>query len=202
MRRQAPFPPRPMPQSATVPSLPAPPALSSGEDELALRFLEARRGRRIQQAPPTLSALIERQMTKAEAGASGAAGAARRMAASLSRIKLRWPQIVGEKLAGVCQPEALRKDTLVLRTTSAAAPLLQMRATELLGLVALAGGPPLKKLAFVRAPLSAIGPPPRRRAPRPLPAAAAAELEERMAPLDDARLKEAIRTLATVLAQD
>jgi hypothetical protein len=178
------------------------PAASTADEELALRFLEARRGRRVQQAPPTLSALIERQMSRADDGASGAAGAARRQAASLSRIKLRWPQIVGEKLAGVCQPEALRKDTLVLRTTSAAAPLLQMRATELLGLVALAGGPPLKKLAFVRAPLSAIGPAPRKRIPSPLPAAAAAELEARLAPVEAQRLKEAIRTLATVLADD
>lgn len=169
--------------------------MSGAELELAQRFLEARRGRRVQQPPPTLATLIERRLSQDPS-------TARRAGATLARLKLHWPQIVGEKLAGVCQPEGLRKDTLVLRTTSAAAPLLQMRATEILGLVALAGAPPLKRLAFVRAPLASLSPPPRAHPPRPLPAAAAAALEARLAPVEAARLKEAIRKLATVVEQD
>lgn len=170
-------------------------AASPEEEALALRFLEARRGRRIQQPPPTVARLLERRLETDPK-------AARRAGAALATIKLRWPEIAGEKLARLCQPEAVRKDTLVLRTTSAAAPLLQMRATEILGLVALAGGPPLKKLSLVRAPLSAIGTPPPRRAPRPLPAARAAELERKLETVAAARLKEAVRALATLAGQD
>lgn len=168
---------------------------SPDEEALALRFLEARRGRRVQQPPPTVARLIERKL-ETDPKASRRAGAA------LATIKLRWPEIVGEKLARLCQPEAVRKDTLVLRTTSAAAPLLQMRATEILGLVSLAGGPPLKKMSLVRAPLAAIGSPPPRRALRPLPAAKAAELDRKLESVAVARLKEAVRTLATLTGQD
>ena len=101
-------------QRSTLP--PAARSASPDEEALALRFLEARRGRRIQQPPPTVARLLERRLETDPK-------AARRAGAALATIKLRWPEIVGEKLARLCQPEAVRKDTLVLRTTSASSTL-------------------------------------------------------------------------------
>jgi hypothetical protein len=194
--------PAPSPPNRIQRDGPPRPEADGSLEALALKLLEARRGKRAWAPPSGAGRMVER-IVDASLGRAGSDGSGtRRMAAMLASLRLRWPQIVGEKLAALCQPDALRKDALVLRTSSAAAPLLQMRAGELLGLVALAGGPQLKKLVLVRAPLHTAS----RRSggvrARPLAAAEAAELDRRLEPVGSARLKEAIRNLAILARQE
>lgn len=76
-----------------------------------------------------------------------------REAPRIGDLQARWREIVGDKLAAVSQPDAVRAGTLTLRVASAAAPLLTMRSKEILGLLALSGRGDVKRLSFVRAPL-------------------------------------------------
>jgi hypothetical protein len=77
----------------------------------------------------------------------------RKAGMSVFDLQMRWGDIVGAKLASVCQPDAIKGETLVVRVVAAAAPLLSMRSTEIIGLVRLAGGSRIKKLSLVRGPL-------------------------------------------------
>lgn len=154
-------------------------ALDLRSEELALKYLTQNRGRAIYEPTGKLSKFAAKVV-----GAPKNPNAQR-----LQTLKLRWREIVGDNLANICAPEAIRAKTLVLRANGAATPLLHMRANEIMGLAALACGAHFAKLSFVQAPLRAKPTP----KPKPLDAAAMQAFESKLAKVQSEGLKNALR---------
>jgi hypothetical protein len=113
-------------------------------ESLATSWLTNRRGKPRWGGPPTLAKLTTRLLPQAER--SGGIG--------VKQLQARWRDIVGDKIASISQPDLMKGDTLVVKVVAAAAPLMAMRSDEIIGLVRLAGAAKIKKLTFIRAPLT------------------------------------------------
>ncbi len=155
--------------------------LNPVREEAALRYLQLRRGRGIYDSAHKVSKIAEKFVGEPKS----------KNAASLRLLKLRWQEIIGEQLAKLCHPEAIRGKTLVLRANGAAVPLLNMREKEILGLAALGCGVHFAKLGFISAPLQK--PQPIKAKPKPLDSAASIELERKLDRVQSEGLKKALR---------
>jgi hypothetical protein len=122
-------------------------------------------------------------------------------------IVLRWPEIVGERLAQRSAPEKLEKPrgaeaaTLHVRVAPGAGPELQhLTPLVLERIAAYFGWRAVDRLRLVQAPLAAPAP-----AGRPSPAALTAEqesaLDSTVAAAGDDRLKQALRRLGVSLTR-
>jgi hypothetical protein len=121
-------------------------------------------------------------------------------AAMVAKLKARWPEIVGQRLADVCRPERLSAGTLTLKCLPAAAPMLGATSVEIVGLIRLAGFASVRGLRLVHVPKSAFdagatgkG---RRHRPKPLPASQQQALDTRLAAITDPGLRQAMQRLA------
>ncbi|MEN9855283.1 MAG: hypothetical protein RL186_718 [Pseudomonadota bacterium] len=161
-------------------------ALDPRIEALATTYLTHRRGKAQWSGPPSLAKLAARLVPE-KARASGI---------GISQLSLRWRDIVGDKIASISQPDAIKGETLVIKVVAAAAPLLTMRSAEIIGLVRLAGANKIKRLSFVRAPLSNLQP--QRTPPRaaPMDAAAQRARDKMLEQVETPELKDALRRLA------
>jgi hypothetical protein len=107
---------------------------------------------------------------------------------------------VGDKIATICQPDQIKGETLVLKVVAAAAPLLSMRSTEIIGLVRLAGASKIKKLSLVRAPLKQAVKAPATATKRKLNATEQRKLDEQLEQVTQPSLKAALTRLAEATA--
>jgi hypothetical protein len=102
-------------------------------EEMALRLLEARRGRAHRLAPPRAGALA----------ASLLRPLLPKDGATLAELQRRWTDIVGEKLATMTEPEKLSRTAqgavLTIRVHAAAAPFVQHQAPLIVERCNLAG---------------------------------------------------------------
>jgi hypothetical protein len=121
---------------------------------------------------------------------------AKRGGGVLVRLKADWPAIVGADWAAVTWPAALGRDgALKLRTAPAAALELQHRAPLAIDRINLfLGRPAVTRLVLVQGPLPY---PARSTAPpsRPLAAAEAQALDQRLADIADPELRSALAGL-------
>ena len=83
-----------------------------------------------------------------------------------------------------------------MKVAAAAAPLMVMRSEEIIGLVRLAGAAKIKKLTFIRAPLTKPNPLKPQRSKRPLDALEQRELDEKLQHVVQDDLKAALKRLA------
>jgi hypothetical protein len=155
-------------------------------ENLATAYLSAKRGKQQWAGPPNLARLATRILPQDE----------RRAGVGIAQLQARWREIVGEKIASISQPDLIKGETLVIKVVAAAAPMMAMRSDEIIGLVRLAGSGKIKKLSFVRAPLTkSVAPPPKRTKP-PLNAMAQRALDARLALVETPALKAALKHLA------
>jgi hypothetical protein len=121
-------------------------------------------------------------------------------AAMVAKLKARWPEIVGQRLADICRPERLSAGTLTLKCLPAAAPMLGATSAELVGLIRLAGFATVRGLRLVHVPKAAFdagaAKTGRRHRPKPLPASQQQGLDARLAAIDDPGLRQAMLRLA------
>lgn len=164
----------------------APLSLNRDTEAIAIKFLEKKRGRGLYSPEKALGKCLSGFENKGKSGNNK----------SLQALKGNWTNIVGEKLAALCTPEAIKGKSLVLRAIGAATPLLQMRNREILGLASLASGVNFTKISFIQAKLEK---PQKNRAFTPLDAAQSNEVENRIANIQSDRLKNAIRMLNTAI---
>ena len=155
-------------------------------ESLATSWLTAHRGKPQRAGPPTLAKLVTRILPQTER--SGGIG--------VMQLQARWHEIVGDKIASISQPDLIKGETLVVKVAAAAAPLLVMRSDEIIGLVRLAGAVKIKKLTFIRAPLSKLGPTPIIKTTRALNALEQRELDQKLEQVTQIDLKAALRRLA------
>jgi hypothetical protein len=165
-------------------------ALADPQSEaMASAYLGVRRGKPMRSGPPSLAQTVRALLPDA----------VRKAGPGVRELQVRWSDIVGEKLASVSEPDAIKGESLVLKVAAAAAPLLQMRANEILGLVRLAGFDRVKKLSLIRAPLIrsnlAKEASARTRA-QPLDAQARRQIESELESVQDEKLKQALLNLA------
>jgi hypothetical protein len=123
---------------------------------------------------------------------------------TVKALQLRWPEIVGPLLAAHTRPEKRSRgpdgDTLVLRVSPSAGPMVQMQTVALLERINLfSGGRQFSRIALDSAPL------PRnvqRKAPirRALDAFEEAELEAQVEPITDEKLRRALLGLGRAMA--
>jgi hypothetical protein len=152
----------------------------------ATAWLGQRRGKPTWSGPPPLAKLITTLIPVEERNAG----------LSVKSLQQRWGEIVGEKLASICQPDQIKGETLVLKVAPAAAPLLTMRSAEIIGLVRLAGGSKIKKLTLVRAPLKSTNATAPMRSKRQLDASEQRKLDEQLEQVTQPSLKAALTRLA------
>lgn len=157
--------------------------LSPQNEELALKFLSKKRGKMVNMMPRNLGDIARNLVPNAKTDKNY----------QLKQLKNKWPEIVGEKIAKLCQPEAIKGKVLVLRAIGAATPLLQMRNNEILGLSSLACGINFSKLSFIQTKLSVENN--NKNKLKPLDAIQTQEIEEKLANIENKRLKNAIRML-------
>lgn len=170
-------PPNPaMPQANLDPEL----------ESLATSYLGVRRGKPQWSGPPTLAKLTTRLLPQSER--SGGVGVA--------QLQARWKEIVGDKIATISSPDLIRGETLVVKVVAAAAPMMAMRAEEIIGLVRLAGAVKVKKLTFVRAPLTKAGGSTKVATKRPLNALEQRALDQHLQRVQTPDLKAALKRLA------
>jgi hypothetical protein len=121
----------------------AKPKLDKDLEDMALSFLAMRRGRRFSLPEKPLKNSLGNILPFAKDTKPN----------RIKDLQANWKMVVGEKLANICYPEALKGKTVTLRANSSAVALLQMRADEILGLISLSTGTNYSKLSFIAAPL-------------------------------------------------
>jgi hypothetical protein len=163
------------------------PNLDPLTETLATSWLTQRRGKPQWSGPPSLAKLANRIIPQNER--SGGVGVA--------QLQARWAEIVGEKIASISQPDLIKGEILVIKVAAAAAPMMVMRSDEIVGLVRLAGAAKIKKLTFIRAPLTKPkAANPAQRTKRPLDAREQRVLDQQLAQVDTPDLKAALKRLA------
>jgi hypothetical protein len=162
------------------------PDLDPLTESLATTWLTSRRGKPQWSGPPTLAKLTTRLLPQAER--SGGVG--------VVQLQARWAEIVGDKIASISQPDLIKGETLVVKVAAAAAPLMAMRSAEIIGLVRLAGAAKIKKLTFIRAPLSKANAAKPKPTKRPLNAQEQRELDQKLQFVVRDDLKAALKRLA------
>ncbi|MGE3866051.1 MAG: DciA family protein, partial [Hyphomonadaceae bacterium] len=93
------------------------------------RALEQRRGRAAIAAAPRAGGFASAVL----------APLLKESAASLGDLKRHWPEIVGDRLAGLTSPEKLAAGALVVRAHASAAPFVQHQAALIIERANLAG---------------------------------------------------------------
>jgi hypothetical protein len=128
------------------------------------------------------------------------------------KLKNRWPEIVGESLAKVCEPVRIikgrqtaanpRGGVLEIRVAGAYAPLIQHQSATLVDRVNLyLGGKPIERLRLIQGLLTRpqkTPPPPR---PQPLSAADEVQLLGLLDDVADAKLKASLLRLGRAVTQ-
>jgi hypothetical protein len=111
----------------------APRALDPRLEAAATRLLEQRRGRAAIAAPPRAGGLATSLL----------APLLKDRGVGLGDLRRRWPEIVGERLAGLTQPEKLQAgaegSVLTVRAHASAAPFVQHQAKLIIERANLAG---------------------------------------------------------------
>ncbi|MFM1976389.1 MAG: hypothetical protein RL145_1235 [Pseudomonadota bacterium] len=156
----------------------------------ATAWLSGRRGKPVWSGPPPVARLIANLVPPDQ----------RKAGMTARELQGRWAEIVGDKIATICQPDQIKGETLVLKVVAAAAPLLSMRATEIVGLVRLAGASKIKKLSLVRAPLKQAIKAPVKATNRKLNATEQRKLDEQLEQVTQPSLKAALTRLAEATA--
>jgi hypothetical protein len=156
-------------------------------ESLATTYLSVKRGKAQWSGPPSLARLTTRLIPQEER--SGGVGTA--------QLQARWKEIVGDKIATISSPDIIKGETLVIKVVAAAAPMMAMRSAEIIGLVRLAGASKVKKLSFVRAPLSKPKTETTTKRPkRPLNALEQRALDAKLELVESPNLKAALKRLA------
>lgn len=123
----------------------------------------------------------------------------------LSKLKSRWPAIVGDRLAAICRPEKLTAGktgrVLTLRVLPAAATLIQHQSATIRERVSVAAGGDVQAIKIVQGPLPGVAPKAKRR-PRSLTAEERAWLEGGVAKIEDPALQAAIVALGRAMLTD
>jgi hypothetical protein len=162
------------------------PNLDPLTESLATSWLSQKRGKPQWSGPPTLAKLATKILPQTER--SGGVG--------VTQLQARWSEIVGEKIASISQPDLIKGETLVIKVAAAAAPLMAMRSEEIIGLVRLAGAVKIKKLTFIRAPLTKPQVSKPAKSKRPLNAQEQRELDQKLQNVVQEDLKAALKRLA------
>ena len=180
-----------MPSRRTPPdAAPQRPDFDPALEAVATGWLSQRRGKAVRGGPPDLSRLINGLIPpEARKGGFG-----------VKDLQRNWTEIVGEKLASISAPDAIKGETLVLKVAAAAAPLLTMRSAEIIGLVRLAGANKIKRLSMVRSSIKTPGAAASLRKPPPMDAAAQRELDQQLAKVEQPALKAALKRLAEAVS--
>jgi hypothetical protein len=156
----------------------------------ATAWLSQRRGKPVWAGPPPVARLIANLVPQDQVKSGMTA----------RELQARWAEIVGDKIATICQPDQIKGETLFLKVVAAAAPLLSMRSAEIVGLVRLAGASKIKKLSLVRAPLKQAAKAPATTTKRKLNATEQRKLDEQLEQVTQPSLKAALTRLAEATA--
>ena len=160
--------------------------------EQALAILRAKRTRPMRRPPPPAGKALRPFLKQMDARFSQGADA----------LAVRWREIVGPEIARRTEPVKLVKGragagaSLEIRVAGPAAAIIQHQAHEILARVNLfLGAEAVQKLRIVQGPLRRPDPPPPRRRPAPLDAAAEAKLAADLADAPEGKLKDALMAL-------
>jgi hypothetical protein len=149
-------------------------------EEAAAALLETRRGRPTAKAAPraggAVASLVKPLIPKGPA--------------TLNDLKRLWPEIVGERLCNLTEPEKLTRGALLIRCHASAAPILER--------IALAGGE-ADSIQIKQAPLAARAGNVRPLA-RPLDPAEEAALAAALSPIQHDGLKAALMRLGRAMS--
>ena len=129
-----------------------------------------------------------------------------------SKLKARWPEIVGETLSKLCEPVRVIKTrstaanpkggVLEIRVAGAYAALIQHQSATLLDRINLyLGGKSIERLRLIQGPLttpSKAPPPPR---PQPLSAAEELHLQQSLCDVPDDKLRKTLLMLGRAVVK-
>ncbi|MEI9905792.1 MAG: DciA family protein [Asticcacaulis sp.] len=169
--------------------------------EESVRILRTTHTRRAPRTGPTVQKqvqpLLKSLQAKFEAADDGA-----------GKLKGRWPEIVGESLSKLCEPVRVIKGragtggSLEIRVGGAYAPLIQHQSATLLDRINLyLGAGHITRLRLIQAPLTQASRTPAPPRPQPLNAAEELRLQQTVADIGDARLKNALLRLGRAVVQ-
>lgn len=166
-----------------------------------MRILRTNHTKRAKRAPPAVKKQVQPLLKSLEAKFAGVDDGA-------TRLMARWPDIVGESLSRLCEPVRIIRGkpgsggALEIRVAGAYATLIQHQTPAILGRVNLhLGGEAITRLRIVQGPLST--PPRPAPPPRPLPLSAAEDLrlQQAVADVGDAKLRNALLRLGRSVTQ-
>ena len=128
---------------------------------------------------------------------------------ALGRLKLLWPEIVGEQMARVCEPEKIGASSkgkgrvLSVKCIPAASTMVQHQSELIRQRVAASLGGDIRDVRIIQGPLARGGSPPPRKRKRALSREEQDFLAESIAAIEDPALRKAVLALGeAVLTTD
>ncbi|MEQ8559060.1 MAG: DciA family protein [Henriciella sp.] len=162
--------------------------LEEARARVALRYQRARPVK----ALPNSFGKVAMQLTRKKVPDKGPA---------IGRLKLMWPEIVGEQLAKVCEPEKIgaggkaKGRVLTVKCIPAASTMVQHQSALIRQRVAASLGGNIAEVRIVQGPLSRGGQPAPRKRKRPLSPEEQKFLNDSVATIEDPDLRKAVLAL-------
>lgn len=170
--------------------------LEEARARIALRYQRARP----QKPLPNSFGKLAMQITRKAVPEKGPA---------IGRLKLLWPEIVGEQLAKVCEPDKIgaggkaKGRVLTIKCIPAASTMVQHQSDLIRQRVAASLGGDIREIRIVQGPLSRANQPAPRKRKRALTPEEQKFLSESVATIEDAALRKAVLALGeAVLTTD
>ncbi|MFT4075213.1 MAG: DciA family protein [Asticcacaulis sp.] len=164
--------------------------------EESLHILRTTRTKRMPKAPPPITRQVQPLVKSLQARFE-------QMDDGSGKLKNRWPEIVGESLAKLCEPVRIIKGrthgagALEIRVMGAYAPLVQHQSATLIDRINLfLGARTIDRLRLIQGPLTQTAKkPPAPPKPKPLSAQEELALQQSLSDVADEKLKKSLLQL-------
>lgn len=171
--------------------------------EESVRILRTTHTRRAPKAPPPVNKQVQPLLKSLQARFEG-------LEDGTSKLKNRWPEIVGESLSKLCEPVRLIKGrqsaanptggALEIRVMGAYAPLIQHQSAVLIDRINLfLGGKPVARLRLIQGPLLQKAKPQPVARPKPLTPQEELSLQQSVSHVEDEKLKKSLLMLGRAI---
>ncbi len=168
--------------------------LEEAKAQIKLRYVRARALRQPGNSIGFVSQRLTRKLLKNKAKTP-----------HIIKLKMHWPEIVGEEISKYCFPEKLTgaasNRTLTLKVVPAAAPIIQHQSEIILSRVKISLGGAITRIKILQGPLNPYSPPVKRTT-RNLTSNEIEEIATSVSGIEDLKLRSALQKLGEAVRKE
>lgn len=168
--------------------------LEEAKAQIKLRYMRARALRQPGNSIGFVSQRLTRKLLKNKAKTP-----------HIIKLKMHWPEIVGEEISKYCFPEKLTgaasNRTLTLKVVPAAAPIIQHQSEIILSRVKISLGGTITRIKILQGPLNPYSPPVKRTT-RNLTSNEIEEIATSVSGIEDLKLRSALQKLGEAVRKE